>query len=125
MSPRRLGIALALCAGINTLPMPTRFEGMILSPQAAALTVFSLVAIGVLTALYPARRAAERMRAAARPVPFATTRGASSPARSCRSATATCEGFTTTTVARDTGPASTSPRCRRRRSARCSGWNGS
>jgi len=54
-----LGIALALCAGINTLPMPTRFEGMILSPQAAALTVFSLVAIGVLTALYPARRAAE------------------------------------------------------------------
>jgi ABC-type antimicrobial peptide transport system permease subunit len=32
---------------------------MILSPQAAVLTVVSLVAIGVLTALYPARRAAE------------------------------------------------------------------
>jgi putative ABC transport system permease protein len=54
-----LAIALGLCAAINLLPMPTRFEGMILSPQAAALTVFSLVAIGVLTALYPARRAAE------------------------------------------------------------------
>jgi putative ABC transport system permease protein len=54
-----LAIALSLCAAINLLPMPTRFEGMILSPQAAALTVFSLVGIGVLTALYPARRAAE------------------------------------------------------------------
>jgi putative ABC transport system permease protein len=54
-----LGIALVLCAGINTLPMPTRFEGMILSPQAAALTVLSLIGVGVLTALYPARRAAE------------------------------------------------------------------
>ena len=32
---------------------------MILSRQAAALTVCSLVAIGVLTATYPARRAAE------------------------------------------------------------------
>jgi putative ABC transport system permease protein len=54
-----LAIALALCAAINTLPMPTRFEGMILSPQAGVLTVLSLVTIGVLTALYPARRAAE------------------------------------------------------------------
>jgi len=32
---------------------------MILSPEAAALTVVSLVAIGIVTALYPARRAAE------------------------------------------------------------------
>ena len=54
-----LAIALGLCAAINTLPMPNRFEGMILSSQAAALTVASLVVIGVLTALYPARRAAE------------------------------------------------------------------
>ena len=30
-----LAIALVLCAGINLLPMPTRFEGMILSPEAA------------------------------------------------------------------------------------------
>jgi putative ABC transport system permease protein len=54
-----MGIALAICAGINTLPMPNRFVGMILSPQAAVLTVASLVAIGIVTALYPARRAAE------------------------------------------------------------------
>jgi putative ABC transport system permease protein len=54
-----LGIAVALCAAINTLPMPTRFQGMILSPQAAVMTVASLVLLGVLTALYPARRAAE------------------------------------------------------------------
>ncbi len=53
-----IGIALALCAAINTLPMPERFVGMILSPEAAALTVASLVGIGVGAALYPARRAA-------------------------------------------------------------------
>jgi putative ABC transport system permease protein len=54
-----MGVALAICAAINLLPMPERFVGMVLSPQAAALTVFSLVAIGIVTALYPARRAAE------------------------------------------------------------------
>ena len=54
-----MAVALAICWAINLLPMPERFVGMILSPQAAALTVFSLVAIGVLTALYPARRAAD------------------------------------------------------------------
>ena len=54
-----MGIALAICAGINTLPMPNRFKGMILSPEAAALTILSLVTIGIVTALYPARRAAE------------------------------------------------------------------
>ena len=54
-----LAVALAICAAINLLPMPERFVGMVLSPQAAALTVFSLVLIGIVTALYPARRAAE------------------------------------------------------------------
>ena len=54
-----MAIALGLCAAINTLPMPERFVGMILSPEAAVLTVASLVAIGVGAALYPARRAAE------------------------------------------------------------------
>jgi putative ABC transport system permease protein len=54
-----MGVALAICAGINTLPMPNRFKGMILSPEAAVLTVASLVVIGIVTALYPARRAAE------------------------------------------------------------------
>jgi len=39
--------------------MPNRFVGMILSPEAAVMTIASLVVIGVATALYPARRAAE------------------------------------------------------------------
>ena len=54
-----LGIALGLCWAINLLPMPNRFVGMILSPEAAVMTIASLVVIGVATALYPARRAAE------------------------------------------------------------------
>lgn len=54
-----LAVALGICAAINTLPMPERFVGMVFSPQAAVLTVGSLVLIGILTALYPARRAAE------------------------------------------------------------------
>ena len=51
-------IALAICAAINTLPMPPRFQGMILSWQAAAGAVLALVFIGVATSTYPARRAA-------------------------------------------------------------------
>lgn len=54
-----MAVALAICWAVNLLPMPERFVGMVLSPEAAALTVFSLVAIGIATALYPARRAAE------------------------------------------------------------------
>jgi putative ABC transport system permease protein len=54
-----MGVALGICAAINTLPMPERFVGMVLSPEAAILTVGSLVTIGIVTALYPARRAAD------------------------------------------------------------------
>lgn len=54
-----MGFALGLCWLVNLLPMPERFVGMILTPTAAAITVGSLVMIGVLTAMYPARRAAE------------------------------------------------------------------
>ena len=52
-------VALLLCAAINTLPMPTRFAGMAFTPGAAVLTVASLAFLGIVTALYPARRAAE------------------------------------------------------------------
>jgi len=52
-------IALALCAAVNTLPMPPRFQGMILTWQAGAGAVFALMTIGVLTSTYPARRAAQ------------------------------------------------------------------
>jgi len=52
-------IAIALCRLINLAPMPTRFAGMILSWQTAVLSLLMLVAIGVVTSTYPARRAAE------------------------------------------------------------------
>jgi putative ABC transport system permease protein len=51
--------ALALCAAINTLPMPTRFAGMAFTPGAALMTVTALTVLGIVTALYPARRAAD------------------------------------------------------------------
>jgi putative ABC transport system permease protein len=54
-----MSIALGLCALINLAPMPERFRGMILTPVDAALTVGALALIGVATAMYPARRAAE------------------------------------------------------------------
>jgi putative ABC transport system permease protein len=54
-----MGIALGLCALVNLAPMPPRFSGMILSPAAGVLTVLSLVCVGIVTSVYPARRAAE------------------------------------------------------------------
>ena len=51
-------VAIGLCAAVNTLPMPTRFQGMTLTWGAGAAAVLALVIIGVVTSLYPARRAA-------------------------------------------------------------------
>jgi putative ABC transport system permease protein len=51
-------VALALCSAVNLLPMPTRFEGMILTWQAGTWAVAVLTLIGVATSTYPARRAA-------------------------------------------------------------------
>jgi putative ABC transport system permease protein len=51
-------LALALCAAVNTLPMPTRFQGMILTWQAGVGAIAVLALIGVVTSTYPARRAA-------------------------------------------------------------------
>jgi putative ABC transport system permease protein len=52
-------LALSLCRLVNLAPMPERFSGMILSWQAGLCSLLTLVAIGVVTATYPARRAAE------------------------------------------------------------------
>ena len=52
-------LALGLCRLVNLAPMPARFAGMILSWQSALLSLATLVAIGVVTSTYPARRAAE------------------------------------------------------------------
>ena len=51
-------VALGLCALVNLLPMPTRFEGMILTWQAGLGAVVALVFVGVVSSTYPARRAA-------------------------------------------------------------------
>ncbi|MGE5245551.1 MAG: ABC transporter permease [Betaproteobacteria bacterium] len=52
-------LALAICKIVNLAPMPERFSGMILSWQSGLLSLAALVAIGVVTSTYPARRAAE------------------------------------------------------------------
>ena len=52
-------IALALCAAVNTLPMPPRFQGMTLTWTSGVVAVAALVVVGVVTSTYPARRAAK------------------------------------------------------------------
>jgi putative ABC transport system permease protein len=51
-------VALGLCRLINLLPMPERFSGMILSWPSGLLSAATLIAIGIVTSTYPARRAA-------------------------------------------------------------------
>ncbi|HUU34634.1 MAG TPA: ABC transporter permease [Vicinamibacterales bacterium] len=50
-------LAIALCAAVNTLPMPQRFQGLIMTWQSGLIALFVLVLIGVVTSTYPARRA--------------------------------------------------------------------
>ncbi|MGE0593783.1 MAG: ABC transporter permease [Vicinamibacterales bacterium] len=52
------GFAAAVCTALNQLPMPARFEGMILTPGAGMLAVAAIACAGVVASLYPARRAA-------------------------------------------------------------------
>ena len=52
-------LAIGLCQLVNLLPMPARFDGMVLSWQAAVLSLVTLVVIGIATSTYPARRAAQ------------------------------------------------------------------
>jgi putative ABC transport system permease protein len=55
-----LAVAGALCLAVNTLaPLPIRFAGMIVTWQTGFLALGALVAIGVVTATVPARRAAQ------------------------------------------------------------------
>jgi len=51
--------AAGLCALVNRLPMPPRFQGMVVTWEAAALALGVLLAIGVVTSTYPARRASQ------------------------------------------------------------------
>jgi putative ABC transport system permease protein len=52
-------VALALCAAVNQLPLPTRFQGMVLTWQSGVWAVSILTLVGVITSTYPARRAAQ------------------------------------------------------------------
>ena len=52
-------VALSLCAAVNLLPMPPRFQGMVLTWQSGVWAVVVLTLIGVVTSTYPARRAAQ------------------------------------------------------------------
>ncbi|MDH4063144.1 MAG: ABC transporter permease [Acidobacteriota bacterium] len=51
-------VALGLCALVNLLPMPERFQGLVLTWQSGAIALATLVLVGVVTSTYPARRAA-------------------------------------------------------------------
>lgn len=53
-----LGIAYGFCGLVNLLPMPPFFAGMLASWELGALSVALLLVIAVLSALYPANRAA-------------------------------------------------------------------
>ena len=53
-----MAVALGLCRLINLAPMPERFSGMILSWPSGLLSLATLIAIGIVTSTYPARRAA-------------------------------------------------------------------
>jgi putative ABC transport system permease protein len=52
-------LAAALCAAVNTLPMPARFQGLVMTWESGLLALAVLVVIGVVTSTYPARRAAQ------------------------------------------------------------------
>jgi putative ABC transport system permease protein len=52
-------VAIGLCRLVNLAPMPARFAGMIVSGRSAIFALAVLVLIGVVTATYPARRAAD------------------------------------------------------------------
>ena len=52
-------VAFALCTAVNQLPMPPRFQGMVLTWQSGTWAVVILMLVGVVTSTYPARRAAQ------------------------------------------------------------------
>lgn len=51
-------LAAGIMLAVNQLPMPARFAGMVLTWPSALLAIGTLISVGVITATYPARRAA-------------------------------------------------------------------
>lgn len=50
-------VACLICAGVSRLPLPTLFAGLPVTPFTALLAFSTLVLVGILSAVYPARRA--------------------------------------------------------------------
>jgi putative ABC transport system permease protein len=50
--------AWAICSAVSRLPLPTLFAGLPVTPGTAAVAFSTLVVVGVVSAIYPARRAA-------------------------------------------------------------------
>ena len=53
-----LAIAWGICAAVSRMPLPTLFAGLPVSASTALLAFGTLVVVGILAAIYPARRAA-------------------------------------------------------------------
>jgi putative ABC transport system permease protein len=52
-----LVVAWAICSAVSRLPLPALFAGLPVSPKTALIAFSTLVLVGILSALYPARRA--------------------------------------------------------------------
>jgi len=48
-----------ICSGVSRLPLPTLFAGLPVTPFSAGLAFATLVLVGILSAVYPARRASQ------------------------------------------------------------------
>ena len=53
-----MAVGHGICSAVNTLPMPMYFDGLIATWQSTALSAALLGLVAVLSALYPASRAA-------------------------------------------------------------------
>lgn len=56
-----LGLGVGLCLIVNMLPLPARFAGMIITWNTAALAISALCGIGVVSSVYPARKASQML----------------------------------------------------------------
>jgi len=51
-------VALMVCSAVNRMPLPALFSGLPVTPVTAGAAFVTLVLVGILSAIYPARRAA-------------------------------------------------------------------
>ena len=53
-----VAIALGVCGAVNRMPLPELFSGLPVTTLTAVVAFGTLVVVGILSAIYPARRAA-------------------------------------------------------------------